>query len=117
MPTDPGWSRADDFAVKSWQGTAVGACIALVVPMAFFLLALLLKIGVVPSDQMHAPLLTLIMFSEVLLGPIGIVIAGWSAGVRGFVPWLFLIIVAAPLVGAVWIVSVLFFGGATGSPA
>jgi hypothetical protein len=65
---------------------------------------------------MHAPWLTVIMFSELLLGPIGLAVAGWSAGVRGAVAWVLLLVTAIPLLSAVWVVSALMFGGATGSP-
>lgn len=116
LPTGSGWSRDRHSAVKSWRGVAVGAFIALTVPVAFILLSLLLDVGVLPPDQMHAPLFTMIMFSEVLLGPVGLAVAGWSAGVRGVVAWVLLLITAIPLLSAVWVISALMFGGATDSP-
>ena len=56
------------------------------------------------------------MISLFLLGPIGIVIAGWSAGVRGAPAWLALIIVAVPVFAFVWFVCVASLGGALGNP-
>ena len=61
---------------RSWRGVALGGVIALVVPVSLLLLAVLLESGIVSSDLPHDPLLTLIAFSEVLLGPVGIVVAG-----------------------------------------
>jgi hypothetical protein len=120
LPTGSGWSRNRHSAVRSWRGVAAGALIALTVPVAFIILSLirslLLDSGVLPSNQVHAPWITMILFSEVFLGPIGLAVAGWSAGVRGVVAWVFLFIAAMPLLSAVWVVSALMFGGATGSP-
>ena len=116
LPTRSGWSPNRHSTIKSWWGVAVGALIALAVPVAFIVLALLLNSGVLPSDEMHAPWITMVALSEVLLGPIGLAVAGWSAGVRGVIAWVLLLVIAIPLLAAVWFVGVLMFGGATGSP-
>lgn len=116
LPTDSGWSPNRHSTSRSWRGVAGGALIALAVPAGFIILSLLLDVGVLAPDGMHAPWITMVAFSEVLLGPIGLAVAGWSAGVRGAVAWVLLLISAIPLLAAVWVVSVLMFGGATGSP-
>jgi hypothetical protein len=95
---------------------AIGGFIALVVPVFVFVLSLLVNIGVLSADQVDVPWVTWILVSEVVVGPIGIVVAGWSAGVRGMPAWVLLLISAVPLLAGVWIASVLVYGGATGSP-
>lgn len=116
QPTGSGWSGGDHRTVRSWRGVAIGGLIALVVPVTFFVLTLLVNGGALTADSIRAPWLTWILLSEVVLGPIGIVVAGWSAGVRGMPAWVLLLITAVPLLAAVWVASVLMFGGAKGSP-
>jgi hypothetical protein len=114
-----GWTQpasAGALTVKSWRGLGVGAFIALVVPTSFLLLARLAEAGIASSHQMQAPLLTAILFSGVLLGPIGIVIAGRSAGIRGALGWLVLIILTVPALACLWFISLPVFRGATGRP-
>jgi hypothetical protein len=106
--------------VKSMRGLGVGAFIALVVPVSYWVTALLVEHGITPYDEMHAlydgPLGLLGWISLFLLGPIGIVIAGRSAGVRGVLAWLALIIVAVPVFAFVWLMGVATLGGALGNP-
>ena len=106
------------MTVKSWWGLAVGLFIALVVPISFLVIATLVENGLAPQDQLHASMgaLTAIALSEVLLGPVGIVIAGRSAGVRGAIAWLAVIIVAVPVLAFVWFVCVATLSGALGDP-
>jgi hypothetical protein len=51
-----------------------------------------------------------------LLGPIGIVIAGRSSGVRGVVSWIAVFIVAQPIVVFAWFLGVASLGGSLGNP-
>jgi hypothetical protein len=95
---------------------AIGGLIALVVPAFIFVISLLVNIGALSADQVDVPWVTWILVSEVVIGPIGIVVAGWSAGVRGMPGWVLLVITAVPLLAAVWLASAFMFGGATGSP-
>lgn len=106
------------MTVKSRRGLVIGAFIALVVPISYWVLALLVENGIAPYDQMHSllNLFGLISLSELLLGPIGIVIAGRSAGVRGAIAWLVLIIVGIPLLAVVWFLCVATLSGALGNP-
>lgn len=53
---------------------------------------------------MHAPWITMVAFSQVLLGPIGLAVTGWSAGVSGLVAWVLPLVTAIPLLATVWIV-------------
>ncbi len=105
--------------VESWRGLGVGAFIALVVPISYVVLARLVEVGIAPNDQVHTlvPLLDWILFPlGVLLGPIGIVVAGRSAGIRGAFGWLVLMIVAVPALAYLWFISALLYSGATGRP-
>jgi hypothetical protein len=108
------------MTVKSRGGLAVGVFIALVVPISYWVLALLVENGIAAYDQTHAlfdgPLGLIGWISLFLLGPIGIVIAGWSAGVRGAPAWLALIVIAVPVFAFVWFVCVATLGGALGNP-
>jgi hypothetical protein len=52
----------------------------------------------------------------VLLGPIGVVVAGRSAGIRGAFGWFVLMVVAVPVLTSLWLGSVMAFGSATGNP-
>ncbi len=106
------------MTVKAWRGFAIGALTALVVPISFWVLALLVEKGLAPYDQTHS-LLNLfgwISLSEILLAPSGIVIAGRSAGLRGAIAWLALIIWAVPVLAFVWFLSVATLSGALGNP-
>ena len=82
---ESGWTEPADDRVKVAQfcrGLGVGAFIALVVPTSYLVLARLLEVGIVSRDQVHplVPILDGILFPwGVLLGPIGVVVAGRSA--------------------------------------
>jgi hypothetical protein len=107
------------MAVKSWRGLGLGAFIALVVPASCLVLARLLELGIVSRDQVHplVPLLDTILFPwGVVLGPIGVVVAGTSAGIRGGFGWLVLMIVAVPPLASLWLAGVFAYSGATGRP-
>ena len=106
------------MTAKSWRSVMVGASIALVVPISYWVLASLVENGIAPYDQTHSlfDLLGLLgWISLFLLGPIGIVIAGRSAGVRGALAWLALLI-AVPVLAFVWFVCVATLGGTLGNP-
>jgi hypothetical protein len=107
------------MAVTFWRGLGIGAFIALVVPTVYVVLARLLEVGIVSRDQVHplVPLLDVILFPwGVLLGPIGVVVAGRSAGIRGVFGWFVLMFVAVPALASLWLFSVLVYSGATGRP-
>jgi len=107
------------MTAKSWRSVMVGASIALVVPISYWFLASLVENGIAPYDQTHAlfDLIGLLgWISLFLLGPIGIVIAGRSAGVRGALAWLALLMWALPVFAFVWFVCVATLSGALGNP-
>ena len=105
--------------VGSWRGIVVGAFIALVVPISEWVIAMLLDNGIASYDQAR-PLLDLFGLlawtSLFVLGPVGIVIAGRSAGVRGASAWFALIIVAIPLYVFGWFACIATLSGAMGNP-
>jgi hypothetical protein len=108
------------MAGRSRSGVAVGAFIALIVPVSFAVLAQLVVAGIAPYEEMHS-LLNLFGFigwvSLLVLGPVGLAIAGWSVGIRGAMAWLAAIIVVLPLLVVVWFAGVASLSGALGNPA
>jgi hypothetical protein len=107
------------MTVKSRRGLGVGMFIALVVPISYWVLALLVENGIAPYDQTHAlfGLFGLLgWISLFLLGPVGMVIAGRGAGLRGAFAWLAVIIVGVPVFAFIWFVCVATLGGALGNP-
>jgi hypothetical protein len=118
----PGWAEppnADALVRKFWRGLGIGAFIALVVPISYLVLARLVEAGIVSSDQVQTlvhPLDSILFPWGVLLGPIGVVVAGRSAGIRGAFGWFVLMVVAVPVLTSLWLGSVMAFGSATGNP-
>ena len=106
------------MASRSWRGALVGALLALVVPMAYALVALLIGNGipVIVRDADTMNTLTTIALAEVFLGPIGILILGSSVGIRGAIAWLVYLIVALPVVALIWFLGAATLSGALGSP-
>jgi hypothetical protein len=92
--------------------------IALAIPVSNGVVALLWGGGVLQLDPegpfvkgLEAPGL-----GGILLGPIGIVIAGWFAGIRGFSAWFVLIILGIPLLTIAWFYAIASLGGLAGEP-
>jgi hypothetical protein len=108
------------MAVRSRRGVAVGAFVALVVPVSYAVLAQLLLAGIAPYEETHS-LLGLIgligWISLLVLGPVGLAVAGWSAGIRSVLGWLAAIVVVMPLLVVVWFAGVASLSGALGNPA
>jgi MFS family permease len=93
---------------ESRRGVLVGAFIALFVPTSDLLLAQLVGNRIAPYEQTRSLLdvIGLLSWTSLfVLGPIGIVIAGRSGGVRGALAWLALLIVALPLYAVAWFAS------------
>jgi hypothetical protein len=114
--TEPADDRAMVFPF--WRGLGVGAFIALVVPTLYLVLARLLEVGIVSRDQVHplVQFLDVLFPWGVLLGPIGIVVAGRSADIRGAFGWIVLLVLTVPALASVWLASVFAYSGATGRP-
>ena len=106
--------------VRSRRGVAIGVVIVLAVPIAFLLLAVLVQNGIAPYEPIHAQINGIGLIGWVslaVLGPVGIAIAGWSAGVRGVLAWLAVVIVFGPMFVALWLMSVVTISGSLGNPA
>jgi len=107
------------MTIRSRRGVAAGASLALIVPLGSLLLAQLVEARVLPYDDVRALLNaigTLSWLSLAVLGPAGIAIAAWSAGVRGIAAWIVLYVVAAPAYIMLWFWSAVTISGALGSP-
>jgi hypothetical protein len=100
------------------RGVVVGLILAFAIPASFWVLAILLQQGIAPYDQLHAMLgwLGTIALLEVLLGPLGIGIAAWAAGIRSAFAWAALFILGVPGLAIVWFFSVVNLSGALGEP-
>jgi hypothetical protein len=107
------------MSTRSRARVVVGASVALVGPVSFWLLASLLQDGIAAKDQIR-PFLDVIgllgWVSLGLLGPMGIVIAGRSAGVTGVAGWIAVLAVGLPCFAAFWFVSMAMLSGGLGNP-
>jgi hypothetical protein len=99
-------------------GLVAGIVLALAIPVSNGLVAFLWGNGVIRLDPdgdfvrtLEAPGL-----AGILLGPIGIVVAGWFGGVRDALSWTALIVFAIPLVTMAWFFAVVWLGGLAGEP-
>jgi hypothetical protein len=106
------------MTVRRWWGLWAGVFVALVVPASYYVLALLVQSGTVHletrDDGMQT--ITAIALSEAILGPLGIVVAGISAGLRSAVGWFVLLLVGLPGLFFVWFLCVATLSGAMGAP-
>lgn len=99
-------------------GTIAGAVIALAIPLSNGLAAILWGNGLIQLEPegwlvkiLQAPGL-----AGILLGPIGLVIAAWFAGVRSVLSWLSVLIVGLPLLAMLWFYAIASLGGLAGEP-
>src|SRR5450432_3365960 len=107
-----------ELTVTSRRGLVVGVALALAITVSMWVLAFLVQHGLAPYDQLHAALNPLAELSllELVLGPVGIVVVGWSAGVRSGLAWTALVVLGVPVLTFAWIVSVVTVSGALGEP-
>ena len=88
----------------------LGLIVALAIPVSAFVVAALWDLRVLDlgpggaHGPNHAVVQTLFSLAgwELVLGPVGILIGGWLAGVRGARAWWRVIIVAGPVLAVVW---------------
>jgi hypothetical protein len=102
----------------SRRGCLLGLALALGIPVSYLLLAFLVQNGIAPYDPVHALLgpLSTIALIGLLLAPIGVGIAGWSAGVRSPVLLAVLVVAAVPVLAFVWFMCAATLSGALGNP-
>jgi hypothetical protein len=107
------------MAIRSIRGLVVGATVALVVPVLSWSAAALVRADVV-SAAAARPLLDVVgllaWVALLVLGPLGIAIAGWSAGIRDVLTWVAWLILLVPAFVVVWFVAVAELSGALGNP-
>jgi hypothetical protein len=107
------------MSIQSRRGLVVGLGIAFAVPVASLLLPLLIQNGLAPYDAVRPMLNTfgfLTWASLAVLGPVGIVIAARSVGVRGVLGWLATLMLAGPAYIVVWFAGAVSLSGALGNP-
>ena len=105
--------------MRSRTGVAVGAVIALIVPVSALVLAQLIDVRIAPYGLVQGWFPTiggLLWASLLILGPVGIAVAGWSVGVRGWGRWLALLVWSLPLYVFFWFASAARFSGTMGNP-
>ncbi len=105
--------------VRHRAGIAVGAVIALIVPVAALVLAQLVDLQIAPFGLVYDwfPTMGVLLWASLLiLGPVGIVVAGWSAGLRDWFYWLGFLVVSLPLYASFWFLSAVRFSGTMGNP-
>jgi len=105
------------MTVRSYRQVAAGVVVALAVPVFFRLCTLLIEHGIMSIDEpIDWTPSTIIALSEIVLGPLGVVIAGRGAGVRGVIAWIVLLVVTIPILFLVWAFCVLMLSAALGAP-
>jgi hypothetical protein len=106
------------MTVRSWLGVIVGVVVALVVPISYRIFAQLLEDGIVSVEREGSIMgtLTTIAMTELVLGPLGIAIAGRSLGLRSAFAWFILVVVTVPALAVTWLICFLTLSGALGRP-
>lgn len=104
--------------VQSLRGLLAGVLIALVVPISFLVFGQLLLNGIVTFERGPdtSDILTRIALTEIILGPIGLLVAGSSIPLRRPWAWLLLWLVGVPVLAVFWFLCVATLSGALGSP-
>ena len=102
----------------AWRGVILGLVLAFAIPASYWVLAILVQRGIAPYDEVHASLSALGMFAllEVLVGPLGIGMVAWSAGIRDAAVWAALFILGIPGLAIVWFLAVANLSGTLGNP-
>ena len=105
--------------MRSRRGVALGLAITLMVPAFSLVASWLVGTNVVSGASLRPSLDafgTLAWAGLVVLGPVGIVIAGWSAGVRDVLSWIAWLVVTIPTFVILWFGGVASLSGALGNP-
>ena len=104
---------------RSRVGFLFGAFVALIVPIISLAIGYAWKAGLVHLniDASGMVGVNLVELTEIVLGPLGIVLAGRSLGAHGGLAWFVVIVVASPLVAFSWLIGRLYLSGAAGFPA
>jgi len=107
------------MAITSRRGLLVGLAIALVVPVSSIAIADLVVNKVITFETAR-PLLDvfgmLTWATLAVFGPLGIIIASRSAGVRGPTGWAAVAVLGFPAYLALWFAGAVSLSGALGNP-
>lgn len=106
------------MTTRSTRRPWLGALLALIVPVGYLALGLFVDHGILPYGAVRPLLdpLGTIALSEVVLGPVGIVILGKAIGVREPLTWVALMVCLVPVLAVVWFLGVATLSGALGNP-
>ena len=109
---------AEGPVVRSGRRVVVGLVVALAIPVSFALLAWLVDRGIAPYDPLKPLLAPLgyISFLELILGPLGLLIAGRGARIRDAIVWLAVFVVGLPALVVLSLFAVVSLSGALGEP-
>lgn len=115
------------MTIRSWLGAGAGILIALALPIATWIVALSLPGVAFTAEQARLrdlaieqarpviDLLRTFTLAEVILGPLGVFIAGRSFGIDGAARWLMLFVVTMPPLTIVWLLGLFTMFGAMGN--
>jgi hypothetical protein len=87
------------MVIRSRLGLVLGAIAALGIPL------ILLAIGRTPAGASDSTIFD-IAVGELVLGPVGLLAAGWAAGLRGIVAWVAYASLAVPILAILWFASI-----------
>jgi hypothetical protein len=110
--------RVDGRSARSVAGMVLGAVLALAVPLSQVVVAFLWDRGIVQLEP-NGPFVQFLQAAagfEFAVGPLGVVILGRSASLRGVLAWAALFVVAVPVLAFLWFVGVASLGGLAGEP-
>jgi hypothetical protein len=102
----------------SGRGILLGIFIALVEPLSSLAVAFVWDRGVVQLEP-NGPFVQALQGAallEIILGPLGIAVAGQSARLRSVLAWYVLVAVAVPVLAVVWFIGTAYLGGLAGEP-
>jgi len=102
----------------NWPVALGGLALATVIPFVQLVVAVLWGNGIV-SLEPNGSFVQLIQATGpfgLVLGPIGVVVLGLGARVRGALPWASFLIVGMPVLAIAWFLSVAYLGGLAGEP-
>ena len=107
------------MTIRSWRGLITGLGVALVVPVSSIAIADLVANQVIAFETVR-PLLDvfgmLTWATLAVLGPLGIIVAARSAGVRGPTGWSVVAVLGFPAYFALWFAGAVSLSGAMGNP-
>lgn len=108
------------MTAPSWRTVALGAPIALAMPLLYLVLAYLFGSGLVPepTGPVDEALSSLGLNATIgsVLALLGLSMIGRGANLRSAWAWIVLVVLGLPVIAFVWFLSYATLGGATGSP-